>query len=148
MSEHDTINGKTISRLFHQVAFKNGDTRLSEKSLQLSSQYIRLFINEAIQRSNDERVAEGDSIYKVDGIDNIDRNEADVAEERAPDTTFTEENTMDQEGDQEEEEEEEEELPSNPNSQYNNEPNGTDLGTDTIDTRHLSKVAGVLLLDF
>lgn len=148
MSEHDTINGKTISRLFHQVAFKNGDTRLSEKSLQLSSQYIRLFINEAIQRSNDERVAEGDSIYKVDGIDNIDRNEAEVAEEKAPDTTFTEENTMGQEEEGEEDEEEEEELPSNPNSQYNNEPNGTDLGTDTIDARHLSKVAGVLLLDF
>lgn len=131
--DHDSlVNLKTISRLFHGVAFKNEETRISENTLQMSAQYIRLFINEAIMRSNEVRIAEGQEINQVDGIDNVEnaRNiEREDPEEELPDMTLNEDD-----------------IPSNPNTQFGNED--THLDNNTLDARHLSKTAGVLLLDF
>lgn len=124
------VNLKTISRLFHGVAFKNEDTRISEKTLQLSGQYIRLFINEAIMRANEQRISEGLSLNRVDGIDNIQQHgEREDPEEELPDVTLNEDD-----------------IASNPNTQFVS--GEEEVGNDTLDARHLSKVAGVLLLDF
>lgn len=131
MSE-DLVNLGAISRLFHESCFRNEDTRMTQKSLQMSAQYIRLFINEAIIRSNEERRLEGDRMEKVDGIDNIEEvreNEGDEVEEEVPDITMMEEEPSTQ-------------MPT----QYGSTETSDD--TSTIDTRHLSAIAGVLLLDF
>ena len=37
----------------------------------MSSEYIKLFINEAIIRANEERIDEGDTLVQIDGIDNV-----------------------------------------------------------------------------
>lgn len=132
MTEEDLVNLTTISRIFHEICFQNEDTRMTQKSLQLSAQYIRLFVNEAIIRSNDERKLEGDKMEKVDGIDNIEemrQNEGEEVEEEVPDITIAEE-----------------EFPTQMPTQYGS----TDVSEDfsSIDTRHLSAIAGVFLLDF
>lgn len=130
--DHDTlVNLKTISRLFHGVAFKHEDTRISEKALQLSGQYIRLFVHEAITRANEQRLSEGQTLNQIDGIDNIEpaREQRDEPEEELPDMTLNEDD-----------------IPSNPNTQFAHEENDDD--NQALDARHLSKVAGVLLLDF
>lgn len=121
---------KTISRLFHQVAFKNEATRMNLKTLQLSYQYIRLFINEAIARSNEQRLEEAGKLNHIDGIDNIEevRNkESEDVEEEVPDVTIIEDD-----------------LPSITQYDANS---GQDLMA-SLDTRHLSKVMGELILDF
>ncbi|CAH6720462.1 hypothetical protein CLIB1444_04S00584 [[Candida] jaroonii] len=116
------VNLKTISRIFHELSFKN-NTRISEKALQLSGQYIRLFINEAIIRSNELRLEEIKEQGQVDGIDNV-KKDMGEDEEEVPDMTMDEDF--------------EEPLTQMPAIEED----------DTLDARHLSKVAGVLLLDF
>ncbi|EGV66378.1 hypothetical protein PSN45_003024 [Yamadazyma tenuis] len=132
--DQNIINLKTISRLFHELAFNKENTRLSQKTLQLSAQYINLFIREGILRSNDERLSDGDRLSHVDGIDNLETirgNEGEEVEEEVPDITLNEDD-----------------IQSNPNTQYTSNEPPADGDNDTLDVRHLSKIAGVLLLDF
>lgn len=134
----------TIARLFQTSAFKNEKTRITQKTLQLSSEYIKLFINEALIRSNEERLAEGDSLTKVDGIDNLNKTremEQGDIEARVADNTMNEESEPDDDDDMDD--------PTQTGTQnqtaYNSD---VDLGNDTLDAKHLSKVAGILVLDF
>lgn len=129
--ETTLLNLKTISRTFHELCFKE-NTRITEKTLQLAGQYIQLFINEAIVRSNDERLNEIANKGQVDGIDNVEsvkNKEHGEVEEEVPDFTIDETfgplNQMTQ-------------LPIDNEDDDNN----------NLDARHLSKVAGVLILDF
>lgn len=124
----------TIARLFKNVAFQNESTKISTKSLDLVSEYIRLFTQEAILRSNEERLAE-EPLGRVDGIDNtstqreFERHHEGV-ESKVADT----------------QNEEDIEVPTQIS---NNAFNTTvELGNDVVDTRHLARVAGVLVLDF
>lgn len=134
----------TIARLFQTVAFRNENTRITQKTLQLSSEYIKLFINEAMVRSNEERLVEGDSLTKVDGIDNLSKpreTENDDIEARITDTTVNEGDEPDEDDDMDD--------PTQTGTQnqtaYNSD---VDLGNDMLDAKHLSKVAGILVLDF
>lgn len=134
----------TIGRLFQTVAFKNGNTRISQKALELSSEYIKLFLSEALIRSNEERLAEGDSLTQVDGIDNLNRPrelENEEAEAGINDTTINDGN--------EEEVDEDIDDPSQMRTQSRTAFNSDiDLGNDTLDAKHLARVAGILVLDF
>lgn len=134
----------TIARLFQTSAFKNEKTRITQKTLQLSSEYIKLFINEALIRSNEERLAEGDSLTKVDGIDNLNKTremEQGDIEARVADNTMNDGSEPDDDDDMDD--------PTQTGTQnqtaYNSD---VDLGNDTLDAKHLSKVAGILVLDF
>lgn len=64
MSEDEPrIDTVTIARLFHSVAFPD-QTRITKKTLQLVSEYTRLFTEEAIVRANDYRVEEKRQLAK------------------------------------------------------------------------------------
>lgn len=134
----------TIARLFQNSAFKNENTRITQKTLQLSAEYIKLFINEALIRSNEERLAEGDSLTKVDGIDNINTHgetENDDMEARVDDHTINDGDNLDEEFDMDD--------PTQTATQNQTAYNfDVDLGNDMLDVKHLSKVAGILVLDF
>ncbi|KAK6198518.1 CENP-S associating centromere protein X-domain-containing protein [Scheffersomyces amazonensis] len=125
----------TIARIFREISFKNDNTRITQTALELSSQYISLFINEAILRSNEERIVEGDELDKVDGIDGIEENQ------RQTHQVDRDEQELDDIGD--------EDVIDPPESQ-------TQFGVDqehvklseSLDSHHLSKIAGVLILDF
>lgn len=93
----------TIARLFHTVSFSEKDTRISAKTMQMSTKYLEMFTREAIVRCNDERVNESRETsdryrVKLEG------------EEVAPSSEVIEQNEL--------------------------------------DSRHLEKVAGLLVLDF
>lgn len=53
-----TFSTVAISRLFHTVLFSNEDTRISQKTVQLCGEYLRMFTREAILRANEVRVGE------------------------------------------------------------------------------------------
>ncbi|ODV82748.1 hypothetical protein CANARDRAFT_204564 [[Candida] arabinofermentans NRRL YB-2248] len=48
----------TIARLFKTVSFSSPDTKITTKTLQLVTEYIRLFTSEAILRANEQRIQE------------------------------------------------------------------------------------------
>ena len=139
------ISSTTIARIFRELSFKQNTTRITLSTLELSSQYIQLFINEAIIRSNEERILEGDEMSKVDGIDNLPQAEpqapkpSQIKSSQIPGPSQAEALDFDSDFDDYED--------------PTQEPN-TQLGildtfaNDTLDTRHLSKVAGILVLDF
>ena len=68
---NQSIPVTTIARLFKELSFKDPQTRITLSTLELSSEYIKLFINEAIIRANEERIDEGDTLVQIDGIDNV-----------------------------------------------------------------------------
>lgn len=128
------ISSTTIARIFRELSFKNDSTRITLSTLELSSEYIKLFINEAIIRSNEERLLEGDEMSKVDGIDNL------PAKSQPAET---------QEPSQAEGEDFDSDLDDYPTQDVNTQLGPLEtLANDTLDTRHLSKVAGILVLDF
>lgn len=122
--ERTIIPATTIARIFQEVAFKNEDTRITLSTLDKVSEYTRLFVNEAVLRSNEARIQEGDTLNKVDGIDNIDKKSDDIEDD------FDENNQID------------------PVDAYNLRTNADHYSNDTLDSRHLASVAGVLVLDF
>lgn len=128
--EQEAIPLLTIARAFAEVSFKNPDSRITANTLKLSAEYIKLFINEAVLRSNEERINEGNSLNKVDGIDDVGIDDAAVDAEVSLDEDLDEDDI---------------EIPA-PATQYR--PREEEVGNNVIDTRHLSKVAGVLVLDF
>lgn len=128
--EQEGVPLVTLARIFEGSSFRNRDTRITANTLKLSAEYIKLFINEAVLRSNEERISEGNSLNKVDGIDDVANDDADVDAEVSLDEDVDEDDI---------------EIPA-PATQYR--PREEELGNNVIDTRHLSKVAGVLVLDF
>ena len=126
----DPIIPETVlARIFHEVAFKDENTRITAKAMKLSQEYIRLFVQEAIMRSNEERLLEGNSLTTVDGIDNVDK-------------------PMDDEEDPEKELEDTAIYDGDDTNNFTTQRPPTDTENDTLDSRHLAKIAGVLVLDF
>lgn len=105
----------TVARVFREVAFRH-DSRISASTVALSTEYLRLFVHEAIARANAQRLAD---LTTVDGIDNVPALEPELAEQL-------------------QESMETEDIPTQMPEQ----------GNDTLDTRHLAAVAGLLVLDF
>ncbi|KAK6453697.1 uncharacterized protein RJT20DRAFT_62509 [Scheffersomyces xylosifermentans] len=150
-TEENSLTGipiTTIARLFKEVAFKdvNGDTRITLSTLKLSSEYIRLFINEAIIRANEERILEGDSLSKVDGIDNVvsNNNQTNAGDVDGGGDEIEEDDAV---VDDDEIEDIDPDDLQDSNTQRQLKPD-VPTANDTLDSRHLSKVAGLLILDF
>lgn len=131
----DNVFEDTIARILKEKSFKNPDTRITTKTVKLTTQYINLFINEAILRSNEERLAEGNSLTRVDGIDNV----PEIPNTQNDDFAFSDDEDIDPDVDDMQESSTQRQL-----SGHLEEINTN----DTLDSRHLSKVAGVLLMDF
>ncbi|KAG7663774.1 uncharacterized protein J8A68_002634 [[Candida] subhashii] len=143
----------TIARIFKELSFKDPTTTITISTLDLSSEYIKLFINEAILRSNEERIKQNNG-----GLENVvmddDHNEMNTSSTQYP--------TMDEldveEVDASDDEEDEYILNDESNTQkqlkqVNQESRGRvsgngGSGNDTLDSNHLAKIAGILLLDF
>lgn len=51
----DDIPITTISRLFQTVAFEHDDTRITKQTLQLTAEYLKMFVREAILRADEAR---------------------------------------------------------------------------------------------
>lgn len=141
-SENDGVLVTTIARIFQELSFKRDDTRITAKTLKLTAEYIRLFVSEAVIRSNEERLAEGDVLTKVDGIDNLQKDvDAEDIEAVVPDTSMN--------ADIDEVEDPDAAIYAQPPTQLLKPlQDGGSLRNDTLDARHLQKVAGVLVLDF
>ncbi|EGW33714.1 uncharacterized protein SPAPADRAFT_59080 [Spathaspora passalidarum NRRL Y-27907] len=140
MSQEDTptIPVATIARIFRELSFKNDSTRITMDTLELSSEYIKLFINEAIIRSNQERLDEGDSLTKVDGIDNVNQTQPASKDE---DDQFGDDDDVDVDFD-------DDDIPEDAFTNTFNNPSTNANTNDSLHSRHLDKVAGVLVLDF
>lgn len=149
-TNESNIPAATIARLFHTVAFKDRNTRITEKTLMLSSEYMRLFINEALIRSNEERVAEGNSLSKIDGLDSFGQRSRDLETTEQESSTVV--NVLGRSGTSHENNtqgDEFDDLAAEPSTQAKNAFNtDIDISDDMIDTKHLAKIAGILTLDF
>lgn len=66
MTEETKIPLSTLSRLLHTAVFEHEDTRLSNQTLGLSAEYLRMFIREAVLRANEARLQR-----EVDGEEGI-----------------------------------------------------------------------------
>lgn len=115
------IPPETVARVFQEVAFRRPNTRISSKAVALSTEYLRLFVEEAVLRANEQRKTEEPS-STVDGIDNVDNG--------------------DNEGDFNTSMEELERGLGVPTQVP------AEVANDTLDTRQLAAVAGLLVLDF
>lgn len=168
LDSDDLIPLTTLARLFQNVAFRSEKTRITKRTLELSSSYINLFVNEALIRSNEARIQEGDKLTKVDGIDNLEgareaenpNNDAEVNDTLFADTlnnsTVMKDNLVD--GASNATLQESDDIFSDDNDDANEKISSTqsktafnsdmDLGNETLDTKHLSKIAGILVLDF
>lgn len=131
-----------IARLFKSLSFKNENTRITKKTLELSSEYIRLFIHEALLRSNEARIGEV-PMRQVDGIDNLEKENDEGDDEDDNSDSHSKLEDSDNELSSEEGE------MTNFNSQNKTAVNpAAEMGNDTLDLRHLAKVGGILILDF
>ncbi|CCH44204.1 hypothetical protein BN7_3763 [Wickerhamomyces ciferrii] len=66
-SEEETkIPITTLSRLFQTAVFEHEDSKITQQTLELSSEYLKMFIREAILRANDVRENPKDAINKGD----------------------------------------------------------------------------------
>lgn len=117
------IPPETVARVFQEVAFRRPETRISAKGVALSTEYIRLFVEEALLRANEHRKAEAPPT-RIDGIDNV--------EETGGDEAFN--TSMDEEN-----EERGLGVPTQVPEDYT---------SDTLDTRQLMAITGLLVLDF
>lgn len=132
----------TIARIFKEVSFKDEKTRITQNTLHLSTEYIKLFINEAIIRSNEERIVEGNTLNTVDGIDNV-----------VPDIEPTFDNgpsevTMIEQDDNMDSDEDPDDMGDGATQKQLAFRADVNLDNNTLDSRHLAKVAGLLVLDF
>lgn len=128
-----SISPATVARVFHQLSFKSDSTRIAASTVALSSEYIRLFVQEAILRSNAQRLSEMPPTA-IDGIDNV--------ESQVP-----EDNDNDNYNDQFRETSMDEEIDERGLGVPTQMPPQA-AGNDTLDSRHLSAVAGMLVMDF
>ncbi|CAI5756226.1 unnamed protein product [Candida verbasci] len=147
----NSIPIETIARIFKELSFKNKDTRITLNTLESSSEYIKLFINEAILRSNEIRIEE-----EEDNKPSIlmDPQRSEQKSQFPKMETFDELNDdfpETEDGEEEEEEEEEEEInESVVEDQTQQDKNSSIMKSksDDLDSRHLNKIAGILVLDF
>lgn len=123
------LSPTTVARVFHETAFKNPNTRITDTAIALSTEYLRLFINEAVLRANEERANEA-PVTEIDGIDNI-----------VPVGPEDPENELDQFEDASDNELETRGLAIATQASM---PSSADI----LDVRHLSSVAGLLVMDF
>lgn len=122
-----SVPPELVARVFHDVAFQKPETRITASTVALSTEYTRLFISEAVERANDVRAKEVPPTA-IDGINNVE------AENEQPLQGYDQFGDTSMEEDEPEIQEEDKLPPAS--------------GTTTLDTRHLSAVAGVLVLDF
>lgn len=67
-SEQETkIPITTLSRLFQAAVFEHDDTRITQQTLELSSEYLKMFIRESILRANEARENPKDAENKDEG---------------------------------------------------------------------------------
>ncbi|CEP23340.1 unnamed protein product [Cyberlindnera jadinii] len=57
MTDETTIPLNTLSRLFHVAVFEHDDTRITQQTLEMSAEYLRMFIREAVLRANETRIS-------------------------------------------------------------------------------------------
>ncbi|KAK6461297.1 CENP-S associating centromere protein X-domain-containing protein [Scheffersomyces coipomensis] len=138
----------TIARIFRELSFKQQNTRITLNSLELSSQYINLFINEAILRSNEERIAEGDELDKVDGIDGISDNQRQLHQADQDEQELNDYDEYQQQQHEEGDEEDDDTVDDPPETQTQPKRQDDVKLNDVLDSHHLAKVAGLLVLDF
>ncbi|EMG49216.1 hypothetical protein G210_0079 [Candida maltosa Xu316] len=150
-----SIPVNTIARLFKDISFKDPSTRITSTTLELCGEYIKLFINEAIIRSNDERVDEGDVLLKIDGLDKNNNNSKE-SQSQGRETQYVD---LEDEIDLDDEDAYRDQIIDDPEEDLSNTQrqlqrnttnnNGNGGGGDNrLDSRHLQKIAGVLTLDF
>lgn len=131
------VPGSTIARVFHELAFKKKTTEITQPTVILCGEYIRLFVQEAILRSNQQRLAELDEK----------RTQEDVKPESGPfeGSEVGEENEV---ADAEQEDDfDDKELGFRGLGVFTQ----TELDVppvDTLETRHLAAISGLLLMDF
>ena len=53
--EETRIPLNTLARIFETAAFEHKETKITEQALELSSEYLRMFVREAILRANEDR---------------------------------------------------------------------------------------------
>lgn len=141
-NKEEGVSLAVIARLFKSLSFKNDNTRITKKTLELSSEYIRLFIHEALLRSNEARIAEV-PMRQVDGIDNLEKDNDERNDEDENSDSLSKMEDSDNELSSEEGE------MTNFNSQNKTAVNpAAEMGNDALDLRHLAKVGGILILDF
>lgn len=123
------ISPATVARVFHELSFKNESTRISASTVTLSAEYIRLFVQEAILRANTQRLVENPPAT-IDGIDNVE-NEilAEDENDQFRDTSLDEELELRGLG-------------------VSTQLPPASAGNDTLDSRHLAEIAGMLVMDF
>jgi hypothetical protein len=136
--EETKISIDTIARIFQEKSFTKPDTKIAKSTLKLTSEYIHLFINEAIVRANEQRLLEGDSLTKVDGIDNVSQKVL---------LTQVDADVSDNGDDIDIDEDPEDYHETNTQRQLSGAFDNT-VSNDTLDSRHLAKIAGLLVLDF
>ncbi|ODV98519.1 hypothetical protein PACTADRAFT_31908 [Pachysolen tannophilus NRRL Y-2460] len=125
-----------LARIFHTVAFENGDTRITNRTLELSAEYLRMFTREAILRANEVRIQESiknNNKFKVELANNVTNKK-----EKRP-TAADHEDDMNQHSVDEDDDDDDTDR---------NGGSGQELIGDVLDTRHLQDVSGLLLLDF
>jgi hypothetical protein len=54
-AEDTRIPLNTLARIFEVAVFEHDDTRITEQALELSSEYLRMFVREALLRANEDR---------------------------------------------------------------------------------------------
>lgn len=120
------LSSNLVARVFHEDSFKDKNTRISAKAAVLSAEYIRLFIREAVLRANNQRMSEGLAI--IDGIDNVqaDESTSENNDQFDMDHSFDDDRGLG--------------VPTQV-------PPSTE-GNDTLATRHLAAVSGLLVMDF
>lgn len=54
------MNNDTVARIFQSEGFQKPDTKIRVDALLLLSRYLELFVNEAIERANEQRIHESE----------------------------------------------------------------------------------------
>lgn len=122
------VPSATIARIFHDVAFKKKDTKITAPAVLLSGEYIRLFVQEAVLRANEQRLADLSS-----GPANGDEpKKDDLGDEENDEEDF----------DFDEEEDDHRGLGVSTQIEVDVPP------MDVLEARHLAAVSGLLLMDF
>lgn len=118
------VPSATIARIFQELSFQSKSTKITAPAVILSSEYIRLFIQEAVLRSNEERLAELAKESTVKEVSEIDENEEQLdTEDNEEDEALRGLGLMSQL---------ETEMPK----------------LDALEASHLAAISGLLLMDF
>ncbi|CDK29258.1 unnamed protein product [Kuraishia capsulata CBS 1993] len=123
-----TIPKVLLARLFQTAAFEDDATRISSKTVECCTEYLRLFVKEAVIRSNEARIheeLETEDRFEIKYQKNATRNNVRSHED--------DQNLDDSDVD---------------DGQEGAKTRRRTVADATIDTRHLERNAGLLVLDF